>query len=226
MQDLGMAVRAVVFDLWDTIVEWVPDEGDTHHRRIAERIGVPYERFQEVWLTEELMRKRNVGPLAECFSAAFATLGVDADVDEIVGWRRDLTRRSLVGRDGLVETLTELRERGLRVGLISNCTEEVADLWPETGFGHLFDAAVFSATAGLAKPDPAIYRLAAEKLGVETSECLFVGDGANDELRGAADVGMAPVLIHRDGEEPYWDSVRDWEGLKITSSPQVLELVR
>ena len=220
-----MPLRAVVFDLWDTIVDFVPDEGDALHRRMAERLGVPYERFQEVWYAEDLMRSRNVGPLAPCFGRACTTLGVEADVDELVRWRRDFTRRALVPREGLLETLAELRARGLRVCLISNCTEEVADVWPETSFAGLFDAAVFSATAGLAKPEPAIYRLAAAELGVDPSECLFVGDGANDELRGARDVGMTPVLIHRDGQEPYWENLRDWDGHRITSLPQVLELV-
>jgi putative hydrolase of the HAD superfamily len=217
--------RAVVFDLWDTIVDFVPDEGDALHRRIADRLGVPFERFQEVWYTDDAIRSRNIGPIAPCFGAACATLGVEADVDELVGWRRDLTQRALIPRAGLVETLDELRARGIRVGLISNCTEEVADVWPETSFARLFDVAVFSATAGLAKPDPAIYRLAARELGVEPSECVFVGDGANDELRGARDVGMTPVLIHRDGQEPFWEDLRDWDGPRVTSLPQVLELV-
>jgi putative hydrolase of the HAD superfamily len=218
-------VRAVVFDLWDTIVDFVPDEGDVLHRRIADRLGVPYERFQEVWYAADLTRSRNVGPLAPCFGVACTILGVEADVEELVGWRRDLTRRALVPRAGLLETLADLRARGLRVGLISNCTEEVADVWPETSFAPPFDAAVFSATAGLAKPDLAIYRLAATELGVEPSECLFVGDGANDELRGARDVGMEPVLIHAHGQDPIWDGLRDWRGLRITAIPQVLELV-
>jgi putative hydrolase of the HAD superfamily len=167
----------------------------------------------------------NRGEIALRILRACRTLGVEADVDELVGWRRDLTRRALVGRDGLADTLNELRARGVKVGLISNCTEEVAELWPETDFARLFDFAVFSATAGLAKPDAAIYRLAARGLGVEPSDCLFVGDGANDELRGARDVGMTPVLIHRDAQEPYWEEVRNWDGLRITSIPQVLDLV-
>jgi putative hydrolase of the HAD superfamily len=225
MHDPRVPLRAVVFDLWDTIVDFVPDEGDALHRRIADRLGVPYERFREVWYAEDLTRSRNVGPLAACFDTASRILGVDADVDELVGWRRDLTRRALAPRAGLLETLAELRARGLRVGLISNCTEEVADVWPQTSFARLFDAAVFSATAGVAKPEAAIYRLAAIRLGVEPSECLFVGDGANDELRGARDVGMTPVLIHRDGSEPVWENLRDWDGPRITSLPQVLELV-
>ena len=220
-----MPVRAVVFDLWDTIVAFRPDESERSHRTIAERIGVPYERFREVWYGDELYRSRNTGPLAPCFSAACEALGVEADVDELVGWRREFMRRELVPRPGLLETLEGLRARGLRVGLISNCTEEVADCWPETSFAPLFDGAVFSATAGLAKPDPEIYRLAARELGVEPEECLFVGDGANDELRGARDVGMTPVLIHRKGQDPPWENLRDWDGLRITSIPQVLGLV-
>jgi putative hydrolase of the HAD superfamily len=218
-------VRAVVFDLWDTIVDFVPGESERLNRRIAERLGVPFERYQDVWFTEEAMRARNVGPLGPCFSSACAALGVEADVDELVGWRLEVTRRALVGRDGLVDTLTELRRRGLLVGLISNCTEDVADVWPETEFARYFDAAVFSATAGLAKPQPEIYRRVLSELGVEAEECLFVGDGANDELRGARDVGMTPVLIHRDGEDPYWEDLREWDGLRVTSIPQVLELV-
>ena len=220
-----MPVRAVVFDLWDTIVDFVPDDGDALNRRIAERLGVPFERFHEVWYTDEAMRSRSVGPIGPCFSAACATLGVEADVDELVGWRRELTRRALVPRIGVEETLVTLRTRGVGVGLISNCTEDVADVWTDTSLAPLFDDAVFSATAGRAKPDAAIYRLAGEQLGVDPAQCLFVGDGANDELRGARDVGMTPVLIHREGEDPYWEELRDWDGLRITSIPQVLVLV-
>ena len=220
-----MPVRAVVFDLWDTIVDFVPDDGDALQRRIAERLGVSYERFQEVWYAEDAMRSRSVGSIADCFGAACAALGVDADVDELVGWRRDLTRRALVPRAGVLQTLAELRRRHVKIGLVSNCTEEVAHVWSDTDLARSFDDTVFSATAGLAKPDPAIYRLAASRLGIAPSECLFVGDGANDELRGARDVGMTPVLIHREGEDPYWEDLRDWDGLRITSIPQVLELV-
>jgi putative hydrolase of the HAD superfamily len=70
-----------------------------------------------------------------------------------------------------------------------------------------------------------IYRLACQELGVEPNEAMFVGDGANDELAGAERVGMRSVLIHREGEEPQWDEVRDWQGPRITAIPQVLSLL-
>jgi putative hydrolase of the HAD superfamily len=225
-QDRGMPVRAVVFDLWDTIVDFDQAWSERLNSGVAERLGVSYDRFVDVWYSDELTASRNVGPIAPCLSAACETLGVGADVDGVLAWRLELVRRALVPRPGLLDTLGELRARGLRLGLVSNCTEEVALVWADTAFGHLFDHAVFSATAGLAKPDPAIYRLAADGLGVELEECLFVGDGANDELRGARDVGMTPVLMHPDGREPYWEEVRRWDGLRVRTVPDILELVQ
>jgi FMN phosphatase YigB (HAD superfamily) len=74
------------------------------------------------------------------------------------------------------------------------------------------------------KPDPEIYALALEELDVPASDALFVGDGANDELRGARDAGLTPVLVELDGIEP-WSPVHDWTGLRVTAIPQVLELL-
>jgi putative hydrolase of the HAD superfamily len=119
----------------------------------------------------------------------------------------------------------ELRRREIGTGLITVCSEDVVDVWPETPFCGLFDAEVFSCSCGLSKPDPRIYGLALEKLGVEPSDALFVGDGANDELAGAERVGMRAVLIHRREEEPAWPEVRDWPGATITRIPEVLDFV-
>lgn len=122
-------------------------------------------------------------------------------------------------RPGAVETLRELRRRGLLVGLITVCGDDLPAVWGETPFAGMFDAEVFSCDVGLRKPDPAIYALACERLGVMPPECIFVGDGANDELGGAERVGMRAVQIHRAGEKATWG------GATITAVPQVLELV-
>ena len=111
-------------------------------------------------------------------------------------------------RAGAVETLRELRRRGLLVGLITVCTEDVETLWPDSEFAGLFDAEVFSSGLGIAKPDPRIYLHCAEQLGVAPGEAVFVGDGANDELAGALRVGMRALLIHRPGEPPLWPEVQ------------------
>ena len=115
--------------------------------------------------------------------------------------------------------------RGLRVGLVSVCSEEVERAWPETPFHGRFDAEVFSCTAGLSKPDPRAYTSCCDALGVEPGESLFVGDGANDELAGAERAGLRAVLIHRPGEDPPWPGLGAWAGPRVTSVPEILELV-
>jgi len=78
---------------------------------------------------------------------------------------------------------------------------------------------------GLSKPDPRIYQLACERLEVEPNDCMFVGDGANDELAGAQQVGMRAVCVLPPVRvEPIWKEARGWEPT-ISSLPEVLALV-
>ena len=213
-------MRAVIFDLWNTLVDWAVDDSNTLREELAASTGHNPERFTALW--QETYRLRETGPL----DRAFRALGVpDAEIEGHIAARHALTRRALVPRDGVLPTLTELRRRGLRLGMVSACTEEVPAVWPETPFAGLFDVEVFSAICGHMKPDPEIFLLAAEGLGVEPGECLYVGDGANDELAGAERVGMRSVLVGHPGKEPFWADARDWTGERIESIPEVLELV-
>ncbi|MGH3001890.1 MAG: HAD family hydrolase, partial [Gaiellaceae bacterium] len=135
------------------------------------------------------------------------------------------SRRALVPREGVVETLQTLRERGHPIGLITVCSEEVEQLFPETLLAGLFDVEVFSNAVALAKPDPRIYLHCCDLLGVSPSHAVFVGDGANDELEGARRVGMEAILIHPPGEDPLWPGLADWDGPRVTSIPEVLGVV-
>jgi len=212
--------RAVVFDLWDTLVDFDPRFSRQFTHVIADRLGRDREEFDELWL--EGRSVRDTGPL----STYLASIGVEEGLhDELVSIRRDWARRALVPRAGAVETLRELRERGLRTGLVSVCSDDVPAVWAETKLHGLFDAEVFSCDVGLRKPDPRIYLLACQQLAVEPAEALFVGDGANDELAGAERVGMRAALIHRPGQEPYWPEAREFGGPRITSVPDVLSLL-
>jgi putative hydrolase of the HAD superfamily len=109
--------------------------------------------------------------------------------------------------------------------VISVCSGDVEELWDETEIAPHVDDVVLSCAVGLSKPDPRIYRLACERLDVRPEECLFVGDGANDELAGAQRVGMRAVCVLPPGrDEPLWPEARGWKPT-ITSLEQVLELV-
>ena len=110
------------------------------------------------------------------------------------------------------------------MGLISNCAEEVSVLWSSTPFAPLVDTAVLSYNVRLAKPDPRIYAMAAEGLGVAAEECLYVGDGTSNELSGAQRAGMTAVLMRAPYDQA--DGAREsWDGARISDVREVLGLL-
>ena len=104
---------------------------------------------------------------------------------------------------GAVETLDRLRGRGLDLAVVSNWDVGLTEHLERIGAGRLFSTVVTSAEAGAAKPDPAVFRLALERLGVEPARALHVGDEDEDE-QGAAAAGM------RFAPAPLATAFADW----------------
>ena len=94
-----------------------------------------------------------------------------------------------------IETLKRLKERGLRLGLISNADASEVATWEDCPLCGLFDAEVFSCDAGCMKPDFEIFRVCLERLGVAADESIYVGDGGSNELVGASAAGFKTVFI-------------------------------
>ena len=93
----------------------------------------------------------------------------------------------------MVGVLRSAREAGIRTGLISNSMG--AGRYDRDRFPELFDGVVISGDVGLHKPQPEIFLLGCEKVGLEPAECVFVDD-LKENCAGAEAVGMAAVL-HR-----------------------------
>jgi putative hydrolase of the HAD superfamily len=212
-------VRAVIFDLWDTLVEWPLGEADRLRKRLSPLVDVAEDEFTRRW--RAMYRASQTGPLTD----AYLALGVPSDrVDAEVADRHEFARRALRPRPGATGVLARLRGRGVKLAVLSMCSEEVPARWPETELAGLFDVETFSVECGLVKPEPEIYLHTARALDVEPADCVFVGDGANDELAGAQRVGMTPVLFLPDGATPHWPEVQGWQGLRVRSMEEVLEL--
>jgi putative hydrolase of the HAD superfamily len=130
-------------------------------------------------------------------------------------------------RADAASTLTELRARGLRLGVLSDCTAELADTWPQLPLARLVDARVLSCEEGRRKPDPVLFQLIADRLGVGPRDCLYVGDGGGGELTGAFRCGMQAFMLRAADWAVNEAHAREenWAGPALPSLAQVLTLV-
>ncbi len=91
--------------------------------------------------------------------------------------------------------LGALRSRGYRLGVVSNSNGGVGARLDAAGLREFFECIVDSELVGVEKPDPAIFRIAAEELGAAPGECVYVGDFHALDVVGARAAGMHAVLI-------------------------------
>ncbi|MEA2452501.1 MAG: hypothetical protein QOG04_1211 [Actinomycetota bacterium] len=104
--------------------------------------------------------------------------------------------------DDVKPTFDALETAGYRLGLISNFDSWLEKMLIEMEVGHVFDTAIISGIAGIEKPDPAIYRLAIRKAGVDPSKSIHIGDSPTMDMEPATQAGMTPVLLDRAGRYP------------------------
>jgi REG-2-like HAD superfamily hydrolase len=102
-------------------------------------------------------------------------------------------------RERTAETLDELRRRGYRLGVISNADGRAEQALDAVGLRPHFELVVDSGLVGIDKPDPRIFRLAAERMGVQPHEAVYVGDIYEIDVQGARAAGMQAILI-----DPLW----------------------
>ena len=226
--------QAVIFDLFGTLIDEL-NYSEANRRvyvqkrnEMADALGVDRDEFAKEWADTLYERMAGVFPSTEASLIQICKrLGVESSKDRIAtsaGMRLEYMRDALAPRPGVVDTLSALKDRGYKVGLISNCTEEVCRLWDSTALAPLFDAAILSFDVGMAKPDPRIYELATERLGVTANDCLYVGDGSDGELSGASQAGMTAVLMRAPDDQA--DGNREgWTDTRISSIPGVLNLI-
>lgn len=91
--------------------------------------------------------------------------------------------------------LRELARRGVRRGVVSNADGRVRRQLETAGLASFFDVIVDSAEVALRKPDPAIFRLAAARLGVEPADAIYVGDIYDVDVLGAHAAGMDALWL-------------------------------
>ncbi len=196
MDGAGRNIAAVFFDFGGVISCPEPAE----MRRLEERYGLPEGGLWRAAYEIPEWRELRVGNGTE--EAWLEAMGRELDemagrpIPGIVEESKQVWR----GRDEEVVGLVRRLRRRYRVGLISNAALDLEDILRDHyKIDHLFDVVVNSALVGVAKPDPRIFHLAAERVGVEPAACLHIDD-LWPNVHGARQAGFQ--AIHYDGDFP------------------------
>jgi putative hydrolase of the HAD superfamily len=225
-------LRAVIFDMDDTLICW-PDDGldwetleREHLRRVFDYIAreihppLDFERLVSTMRDRSLTawneaRETFVAPsLGTELVAALTACGVPADRIDLRACLNAYGWDALPGTAAYPEApavLRDLRQRGLRLGLLTNA---YAPMWMRdrelNGVGlspDLFLARVSTADVGYLKPHPAAFQAVLDELAVTAEDAVFVGDNLHADIGGAQNVGMKAILrVGEAGAQPYLDA--------------------
>jgi HAD superfamily hydrolase (TIGR01509 family) len=220
-------VKAVVFDLFETLVTESGTQ-PTRASRLGGALGLEDAAFRVEW---KARRPRIVlGHLSfhEALTEISRTLIGRVDTVAVARACEERVREKSIAfaaiDEDVVALVSELRGRGLRLAVISNCFAEDVRSWPTWPLACEFQCSVFSCVAGLAKPDPEIYVKATRGLGVEPDAAVFIGDGGDGELVGAGRAGLR--AFRADWFSSRWPHVRSSDsGVGLANPREVLSLV-
>ncbi len=188
-------IRAVIFDMFETLI--------THYRcpvyfgaQMAEDAGIPAEKFHALW--QETEDDRSLGRVM--FEEVVERILRENRCYSEKTWRNIVQKRIMTKREcfrhlhpEILPLFVTLKEKGLLIGLISNCFSEEAAVIRESVLFPYFDAVFLSCEQGVQKPDNEIFKRCMGKLAVEAGECVYVGDGGSRELETAKSLGMTAV---------------------------------
>lgn len=188
-------IKAVIFDMFETLV--------THYespiymgKQIADDIGITEQKFREIWNPSDddrTLGKRNLEEVIEeilrtnhCYSP---------ELFEKIITKRKMSKRECFEHihPEIIPLFESLKERNIKIGLITNCYSEEREVIKDSIFFQYFDSICMSCEIGLKKPDVRIFQKCMNDLEVTAEECLYVGDGGSFELETARSLGMCPL---------------------------------
>jgi putative hydrolase of the HAD superfamily len=203
-------LRAVVFDVDFTLARPGPDLGPEGYRVLGRRHGLELDptRYEaaraaafaevkrhpeldhdeEIWVlfTERIIR--GMGGEGDTYAAA---------VEMESRWAQSVHFELY---DDALPVLDFLRERGVKIGLLSNSSRDLNEFVAHHNLRA--DAVLTSHAHGKTKPHESIFRAMLDLLGVAPEEAVMVGDTVDDDIEGARAVGMRAVLLDREGRYP------------------------
>jgi putative hydrolase of the HAD superfamily len=211
-------LEACLVDAYDTIVTC--DFGPLR-QGVPALAGIPVAAWEQAYGLVSLPLNDGRMSKAQAFRQIMANCGTEAAeglVAELVRRDQELLLAHARLFDDAVPFLTRLRDRGIKIAIVSNCTENTRAMLVATGVDKLADELVLSCEVLSAKPSPGIYQHALRVLGVPAEAAVFVDDQARF-CAGSVAVGIRAAQIVRG--EP--DGQRPAEGITLVRSLSEVE---
>jgi dihydrofolate synthase/folylpolyglutamate synthase len=196
-------VRAVTFDVGGTLIEPWPSVG-TVYAAVAARHGIHVaahdldRQFAAAWKARKDFRHSRADWM-RLVNQTFAGLTAKPPGDGLFSDLYEHFAAAAPWRvfEDSIPCLRRLRERGFKLGVISNWDQRLRPLLHALGLHNYFDTIVVSCEVGRCKPHAAIFQAAAAQLGTPIQGILHVGDSAAEDIEGARRAGLQAVLLRR-----------------------------
>lgn len=199
-------IKAVIFDCWGTL--FYDDTGNAQpfvelSHRLGKNLGTDYEylkMFEHVFMLKKCDRVDV--QMHELIDKMGITIS-DGDFDCLV----KILKRTNGPKKAYPEVMTKLANlrQSYKTALISNCFSIGMDkLEKDFSLNLYFDSIIKSCDVGMLKPDPKMFQLTLDRLGVRKDEVLMVGNSVNDDILAAQAFGIRAVLIDRKNMSPNY----------------------
>ncbi|MFP5225722.1 MAG: HAD family hydrolase [Actinomycetota bacterium] len=220
------ALKGAYSVIREKLVHWVEDHSPPEVDELVERVAAEIDRMVEHSYAQQAVEELDI---FELFSHAFSGMGYELPQEllrEVIEIDHEALRQTVRIDPETIATLELLRERGLKIGLVSNVVQLPELLHrdlAEFGIAERVDAVALSSEVGIRKPRPQIFEYALEKLDTKPVDAVFVGDRLVDDIAGAHALGMKAILTHQyRQEQPDDDIVPDATVRTVTEVPDLI----
>ena len=192
-------VKAVLFDLYGTLVH------------------LPLDRFPYMQLCRKVGCRKRLRESMTVESPTLIDFCSHLDVklpDDITSLQLELEAdiQSAVIFTNALSTLQELKERQIRIAVVSNLATPYKSVFYSLGLDQFVDFSVFSCEVGIAKPDSGIYETALSLLEVDGQDAIMIGDSMRSDVVGPASCGIKGILIDRGESNPAENVINTLSG--------------
>jgi putative hydrolase of the HAD superfamily len=225
-------IKVIFFDLFFTLItpkyNYIRNEYDV--------LGLTREQWESYAEDSNIYRKRALVLVKEPMQIiediiSLMNIVVDENAKrEILYLREERMKQALLQVDeSILDVLTVLKKNGIKLCLISNLDVIDSMHWKESPLSPLFEEVIFSHVVGLLKPEPEIYKLALDRMNAKPEECVFIGDGGSNELKGAKEQGIhttfSEYLLKRNNENEI-ENIKKYAEFTISDFSELINLVK